>query len=357
MIKAAVKRPEARIAHIQHGLEMLNWKNDKYIAHFGLKIDDNMTQSHACVLPNPTIAFGGKKLVNPRTTGRWNIGGIKFLKPNSKPLQAWGIAVIGNVVDKATTSNFVKKFVETYISHGGSVPNKNPYMVTQGKDEIPEMIVKLREGVMKQGQAFPQIVMIILKDSDSHIYNRIKKNLECRWGILSQCVRAEKIINPQDQYCSNVCMKFNAKLGGTTSMVAGKEKDGSFNFFGKKRTMIIGADVTHPAHGSKQASMAAISMSADKGCQRYWANCQTNGVRTEMISPTNINELFLAMFPEWIKQVGGGQGPEHIYYFRDGVSEGQYAQVLDQEVKSMKKSIVENYPTTKVRSLFSQSHF
>ena len=36
-------------------------------------------------------------------------------------------------------------------------------------------------------------------------------------------------------------------------------------------------------------------------------------------------------------------GPAHIYYFRDGVSEGQYAHVLNQEVEDMKKSLADTF--------------
>ena len=36
-------------------------------------------------------------------------------------------------------------------------------------------------------------------------------------------------------------------------------------------------------------------------------------------------------------------GPSHIYYFRDGVSEGQYAHVLNQEVEDMKKSLADTF--------------
>lgn len=35
--------------------------------------------------------------------------------------------------------------------------------------------------------------------------------------------------------------------------------------------------------------------------------------------------------------------PQHIYYFRDGVSEGQYTHVLDQEIDEMKRQLVSTF--------------
>lgn len=89
--------------------------------------------------------------------------------------------------------------------------------------------------------------------------------------------------------------------------------------------------------------MAAITMSFDKLACRYAAAVQTNGIRVEMISDINIKLMMVPLFKQWITKVGGGRGPEHIYYFRDGVSEGQYAHVLDQEVKGMKAALAEAF--------------
>jgi len=89
--------------------------------------------------------------------------------------------------------------------------------------------------------------------------------------------------------------------------------------------------------------MAAITMSMDNIAARYAAAVQTNGHRVEMITESNIKSMLLPMFKNWIANVGGKNIPAHIYYFRDGVSEGQYSHVLEQEVMHMKRAIFEEF--------------
>jgi hypothetical protein len=89
--------------------------------------------------------------------------------------------------------------------------------------------------------------------------------------------------------------------------------------------------------------MAALTMSMDQNACRYAAGVQTNGFRVEMLTEANIKQLFIGMFGKWITKVGGGTGPAHIYYFRDGVSEGQFAQVLEHEVAVMKRLLVDRF--------------
>lgn len=62
-----------------------------------------------------------------------------------------------------------------------------------------------------------------------------------------------------------------------------------------------------------------------------------------MIKKQNFYSMFRNLFPYWIKTCGGGKGPSHIYYFRDGVSEGQYLHVLEQEVRAMKSFIADTW--------------
>lgn len=89
--------------------------------------------------------------------------------------------------------------------------------------------------------------------------------------------------------------------------------------------------------------MAALTMSFDQNACRYAAAVQTNGHRVEMITPNNIRGMMLPLFEQWISNVGGGRGPQHIYYFRDGVSEGQFTHVLNNELTDMKTALSEKY--------------
>ncbi len=66
----------------------------------------------------------------------------------------------------------------------------------------------------------PQLMFFVLPNKNAEMYNRIKKSADCRYGIVSQCVQVAHLMKNQAQYHSNVCMKVNAKLGGTTCRVA-----------------------------------------------------------------------------------------------------------------------------------------
>jgi eukaryotic translation initiation factor 2C len=105
--------------------------------------------------------------------------------------------------------------------------------------------------------------------------------------------------------------------------------------------MIIGADVSHAAPGSQQPSMAAMTVSMDTTATRYAAAVETNGHRVEMIATRNLEDMLRPLLTEWAQTVGQGRMPKHIYYFRDGVSEGQYQAVLKAEVADIKRMVYE----------------
>ena len=184
------------------------------------------------------------------------------------------------------------------------------------------------------------LLVFIVLDRNVDVYRRIKKSCDIRFGIPSQVLQAKHVINNQAQYISNVCMKINAKLGGATTVTKSTVIPKVAPKSASIPTMVIGADVSHPAPGAgseSAASFAAITMSCDAQFVKYWASVQTNGNRVEMVTSTNIHEQMGYMVRNWFSRVGRGQPPARVLYIRDGVSEGQYAAVLEEEVRDMKE--------------------
>jgi eukaryotic translation initiation factor 2C len=134
---------------------------------------------------------------------------------------------------------------------------------------------------------------------------------------------------------SNVAMKVNAKLGGVTCRAVSKNPEANIRPY----SMFIGADVSHASPGSLAPSLSAISVSADKIGAKYMGRCETGHRRVEIIDNQNMKEMLVPLVDQWTKTVGQGNRPKNVYYFRDGVSTGQFAQVLEQEVPIIKDVI------------------
>jgi eukaryotic translation initiation factor 2C len=276
------------------------------------------------------------------------------LKENLQPLKSWGFCIVNSACDEVTLQTFIKVFIDTYIGHGGRIENKNPTIINNGRADLAQTVADSRNAVGKAANANPQIIFYVLPGRDSMVYERLKRSMECRFGLVSQMLAVNHVRKANAQYCSNVCMKVNAKLGGVTCRVAGPPGP-SFPC----PTMFIGADVSHASPGSQQASTCAITMSMDTDATRYAAFVQTNGQRVEMITPENIESGFMMLFKYWVDT--HKKGPEQVYYFRDGVSEGQYSHVLAQEIEPMKAAIIKQYgpkaanvsPSTGILSSFT----
>jgi Piwi domain len=86
-----------------------------------------------------------------------------------------------------------------------------------------------------------------------------------------------------------------------------------------------GADVTHPmGFNETEPSIAAVVGSLDGTCSRFASRIRIQGHRVEIISDLKgiIKELLLDFY-----RANGNRKPERLIFYRDGVSEGQFAEV------------------------------
>jgi eukaryotic translation initiation factor 2C len=331
MIKFAVQRPPQRKTEVLQMVQNLEWDKDRYLAHFGIKINPTMPVVPAKLIPNPVIQFGNRT-TDPKMTGRWDLRGMKFVAPNKQELKSWAFVVLENSIDKPSLDNFIKTFKTTYTGHGGKIA-RDPLIFTPPKNANHDGVIeKAYLDTGKQNQMSPQIIFFVLRDKTAWVYDRLKKNSDCRWACLTQMVQAQHVRKAQGQYCSNVCMKVNAKLGGQTSKIVNK---GQGSAFFRTPTMMIGVDVSHGNTGMGNVSTAAMCVSMDKDAAIYDAAVQTNGVGVEILQPANMHSMLGPLAVKWRKV--NNMAPSHVFYIRDGVSEGQFAHVMEFEVEEMRK--------------------
>jgi eukaryotic translation initiation factor 2C len=335
MIKFAVQRPNERRQDIMANVAALDWNQDRYLTEFGVKINPTMPVVPARLIENPEVQYANGK-VNPGTSGRWDLRGKKFVSPNAMPLTSWAFVVTENCIDKPSLENFIRVFTQTYQNHGGRIESKPLTFVMPRGKQHHEMVEEVYMGTGKANKATPQIIFFVLRDRTAWIYERMKKNADCRWACLTQMMQVDHVRKAQPQYCSNVCMKVNSKLGGQTSRIPSQ---GAASAFFKVPTMMIGVDVSHAAAGSNAASMAAMCFSMDKDAATYVATCETNGHRVEILTPVNIRSMMPDVIKMWCQK--NKTTPQHVFYFRDGVGEGQFSHVLEWEIDEVRRAFEE----------------
>ncbi|KAJ5561775.1 Eukaryotic translation initiation factor eIF-2C4 [Penicillium sp. DV-2018c] len=335
MIEWCATRPQKRLADARQSKDLLQHNEDPMLKHYGMKIGDKMITTKARLLPSPDIQFGGNAKLIPKHTGKWDLRGKKFYQANEKALEAWGVGFLAG--DKKMTLDaallFVEHFIKMYRQMGGVV---RAQPVVKGFDEdVGQCVKKLYNAIGIKCKQEPQLMIWIVPNKDPWVYHRIKRSADCRYGCPSQVVQSAHCLQNKPQYHANVLMKVNAKLGGITARVVPKSKSSNL----PPNAMFIGADVTHPMQGVRTPSLAAMSVSSNSSATRYMGGCEINGDRVEVIHPEVVLCILKPLVAEWRAKVGNGKPPQYVYYFRDGVSAGEYRQVLSEEVSSIRHAI------------------
>ncbi|KAJ2982189.1 hypothetical protein NUW58_g6496 [Xylaria curta] len=334
MIKFAVTRPPVRKNDIMEGFGHLNYANDPYLAEFGIRVSGNMHVTNARLLKNPEIAFAGTAKHNPGFSGRWDLRGKRFLEPNQKQIQSWGLIICGNACTKQEADAFATKFSQTYRNHGANIAVPiNVIEVPFSVGDYGEICLRAWNNIGSHYKNFPQMIFFVVPNKNSLVYERIKKSMDCRFCCPSQVLQGGHVKKAEAQYMSNVAMKVNAKLGGVTCKVA---SPGQGSPFFKVPTMMMGVDVSHAAPGSGSPSMAAMTVSMDKNATRYAAACEVNGWRQEILQSTTSHEMFPPLLKHWMSI--HKTAPQHLYYFRDGIDEGQFQAVIETEVNEIRRA-------------------
>ncbi|KAG2514677.1 hypothetical protein JM18_007737 [Phytophthora kernoviae] len=134
--------------------------------------------------------------------GQWNLRDKRFVE--GATLRNWGVVINANVGER-DVQGFVRNMVDMGNKSGLTIEDGNPYIIYQNH---------------YRGAQVEELMKI-------------------------QCIVSKNVRSAKPQYCINVCLKFNMKLGGNNWVLCKP-----LPLVGKAPTIIIGADVEHPRSGT-----------------------------------------------------------------------------------------------------------
>ncbi|RDW81679.1 putative RNA interference and gene silencing protein (Qde2) [Aspergillus mulundensis] len=312
---------------------------------FGIQTSSSLITVPGRVLPSPNVYYKDEKSKDKQITpmyGSWNMKSIRF--STSSNLQKWACILInagGRQYFSAPADlqeclqRFTQKLREVGVNANPPVSMTRLDITGQSAETLID--AKIAE-VMRQHQ--PKLILTILPWSDTAIYNCVKKSCDIRHGVRNINVLAEQFAKRNEQYFANVGLKFNLKLGGVNQVV----RPNQLGIIGEGKTMLVGIDVTHPSPGSAKGapSVAAMVASIDSLLGQWPAEIRIQREsRTEMVDA--LDSMLQAHLRRWAANHKGAY-PENIIVYRDGVSEGQYDLVTEQELPLLRNACKDIYP-------------
>lgn len=127
--------------------------------------------------------------------------------------------------------------------------------------------------------------------------------------------------------------KINLKLGEINHSL----DPASYGPIRKVLSMVVGIDVTHPGPGNDDApSIAAMVASCDEVLAQWPADLRINSRRQEMVGM--LQEMLKTRLEHFRETVPQKKLPDNILIYRDGVGEGQYKIVLEEELPRLRNA-------------------
>ncbi len=327
------------------------------LARYGIKVEGDMLHFHGNMLDSPTLQYSNDKFTPAQTkAGRLNLVDHRFSEPAE--IASWSVIRFdSNEISNANWDSYIadwEKFkgqleegIRKYCEPNLNMSN---YQIHTGSfPENPNKLKTILEGYKKAGVL---IVFVVLPGKDTATYQMLKHVADVQVGIHTVCTvantrNAKKAwIKANYDEIANLMLKVNLKMGGNNVNLSIAENDNEVLDLLSSTTMIVGADVTHPGPASMTDtdSVAAVVASEDSSFNKYPASIRCQSSKMEMIE--NFDDMLGERLDHW-KVKNGDKYPEKILIYRDGVSEGQFDQVLELEWPQIEYIVKHKYNEAK----------
>lgn len=243
MIKFTCQQPHVRSYKIQDGIQLVDTQDSQHLQAFGVSVSSEMVTVPARVLPPPTVSYhpsSKEPIITPKE-GAWNLRDKMLAQ--GVILRSWAVVAFGNEHDypAASIHQFLQLLIQTCQECGLFVENRQPPIsYAQPSSNLERTLI---DAYMVAGNTFlerPQLLICILPNTAVPLYAEIKRVSDTVIGIPTQCIQAKHMFAAKRQYCANVCLKINVKLGGMNSYLSSTQ----LPFVSERPTIILGADIS-----------------------------------------------------------------------------------------------------------------
>lgn len=316
------------------------------VREFGFSVNDKFEETTARILPTPQLEYNHGEVATV-TKGTWQ--NKEFLV--AKTIKKWAIVDISNgYVDKDKINMFISEFRNTALSCGVDIKSYPIIDSIQGRGHYGPTKSDVEGYFKEQKTKNYDIIFVIIPSTEqgTSIYSFVKGAAELSAGCLTQCITSRTLTGKirfgkfDAATAKNILLKVNGKLDGVNHTFAPMCKPKILR--DNRPVMIMGADVTHPGPtAGNMPSVAAVIASHDPRafqynlCLRLQKPSEDKKQSIEYI--IDLKEVVKQQLLFYIRK--NDCKPEKIIFFRDGVSEGQFAHVLNIELSAIKDACKE----------------
>ncbi|XP_029665997.1 protein argonaute-4 isoform X2 [Formica exsecta] len=290
---------------------------------FHMSVHPRMKEVDARILPAPLLQYNGR--VARVNKGIWQIPGT-FLEASNLGKDTWTILDLSNAILGSLIHEFVTALKQCANEVGMVIGEpQTPFKTLKSYNhaEITEYF-RSRRGL--------NLIIVIIPDRTDTTYGKVKQITELKMGILTQCIKFKTIKKNSYSAVKNILLKINSKLNGVNHIINSQ----SIPYCLKNNDcMLVGADVTHPSPDAINIpSIAAVAASSNTSAFQYNIALRLQQPKEEMI--LDIEEIIISQLQIYKEKTS--RLPNKIIYYRDGVSEGQLAQVMHFEISAIKRA-------------------
>ncbi|KAJ8093175.1 hypothetical protein PM082_020660 [Marasmius tenuissimus] len=325
-VSFSILKPAQRMSKILGQGPLDTYTSSEYIRQSGMLIDRQPLAVTARLLQVPNVVF--KESAASVRNGSWNV--VRQILHEPVSLNAWAAVSFVDSIRQNTLERAMRDLMQCCRDLGENV--EAPIDLREGNAQNPTSVLDdIFRTARNQGKEKGLIIIVVLPQSAGGLRAQVKHWSDVYRGVRTQCLRQDKFNSANNQYWNNIALKLNARSGGSNFVA----QSSAMSEFRGSPTMVMGTDVGHPGPGVARPSISSLVWSTDTLATKYSTTCRLQHPRLEAID--DLKDMAYEAVIDFTRR--NGRPPKRIFFYRDGVSEGEFERVAAQEIPAIKAGL------------------